>query len=758
MKLDACIDKITKYLDSENTQPLIVDVQNTNDLNSILIHFQVDGNKIISASSFCNKDEFPRIETLLQNISYYKENVFITGLTSFLKFFGEEEVHNQLADILNMTTEGHIVILSFQCNKQLDFLDLRLNRRICCIEGKTNIKPKLIFISKEFSLSIPQNAVIVNGIDEIAYAIENKNENSIYVKTSKKKDIYPRSIYKIIDMNNAYNILIERDSSLSVLDQTLGTNEQWEYVLSLFSDKKYFQDVINLVFGNYRNLGILASNYNNFNDNKKWLYFIALKLYGSKSNWCLNIASTKANKYTELIREVFRSILDINHLDKDFILHYQERKALLVALGNPIDNVIDYCKMVKQKGKYAIYYLTDNTRQEKEMIFAQLDKYGEQFSRNEIESILKLVYPNLAAYLQPYRFKIPLLEKYFSMYNYEKVINKILPEFEKIVIEQAIKREFNFLLEPRTAKIDSIDKSNSQLYFIDALGVEYLSFILEKCKEKKLMANITLCRSFLPSITSKNKEFIEEFEKIGLKVIPVKEIDEIKHHGIDEYDYQHTKLPIHLIGELEIIEEILDNIKLKLAQEMCEKVFIISDHGSSRLAVIHETENMWEMASKGKYSGRCCFKSEIDVKSKYAIETDDFWVLANYDRFKGGRKANVEVHGGATLEEVTVPIIEISKVPDDIEISILDKVITVSFRKKAAIRLFSKTKLKNVSICVDNIYFDAYEIDDNIYMVEMPQLKKAKDYYIEVYSSNNLVASGLSFTIKKESAQEKDLL
>ena len=40
----------------------------------------------------------------------------------------------------------------------------------------------------------------------------------------------------------------------------------------------------------------------------------------------------------------------------------------------------------------------------------------------------------------------------------------------------------------------------------------------------------------------------------------------------------------------------------------------------------------------------------------------------------------------------------------------------------------------------------------------MPKLKKAKIYTVDVYSSNNLVASGLSFEIKKESSQEKDLL
>ena len=123
-----------------------------------------------------------------------------------------------------------------------------------------------------------------------------------------------------------------------------------------------------------------------------------------------------------------------------------------------------------------------------------------------------------------------------------------------------------------------------------------------------------------------------------------------------------------------------------------------------------------------------------------------------------GRKANVEVHGGATLEEVVVPIIEITKFDDEIEVSIVDKVITVSFRKKAAIRLFSKTKLKNVTVLVEGEYYEAKELDNNMYLVDLPKLKKAKMYNVDVFASNNLVALGLAFEIKKESSQEKELL
>lgn len=756
MKLDACLKKITKYLASENAQPLLVNVNNGEDLDKVITHFNVDGNAIINASLFCNKDELPRIETLLAKISTENKKCFIIGLTSFLRFYGEDEVRKYLSNIINMTITGHAVIMTYQCEKQLLFSDPRLSRNICFLDGYEKQLPELIFVSKKLSASLA--GCVIDGIENVVDKIERNNDKRIFIVTSKNKDMFAKSIYSISNFGKAYNIVIEKDSIISSVDEKLGNVSQWEYLLSIMNSGKLFSEICNNEFGNYQSLEIAVPGYSSYSEEKKWLYFIALKLFGVQNNRCLKISANNTTNYSDLIREVFRSILSKSHTDSDFEEFYQQRKELLIAFGNPVDEAVDFCKMVLQKEEQAIFYLTDNTKQEKELVLTLLEKYYQNSSKKEIEKILSVVYPDLCDYVQDYRYNSPLLDKYFSMYTHSKIINRILPELEELVTQQATLREYNLLLEPRTAKTNGIDTTNSLIYFMDAMGVEYLSYILAKCKEKNLMANITICCANLPSITSRNKEFVTDFEAKGLVVNSVKELDEIKHHGINDYDYRQRKQPIHLIRELEIINNTLDNIKLKLTQGYCEKAIMVSDHGASRLAVIHETENMWEMQSKGKHSGRCCPKTDADVQTEFATEENGFWVLANYDRFKGGRKANVEVHGGATLEEVVIPIIEITKFDEDIEITIVEKVITVSFRKKAAIRLFSKTKLKNVTVLIDGIYYEAQEQDNNMYLIDMPLLKKAKKYSVDVYSSNNLVASGLSFEIKKESSQEKDLL
>ncbi|WP_245157066.1 BREX-4 system phosphatase PglZ [Anaerovorax sp. IOR16] len=517
------------------------------------------------------------------------------------------------------------------------------------------------------------------------------------------------------------------------------------------------------IFGGYSTLELVASNWQIFDEKKKWLYFIALKLFGAKKNWCLNTAAKEAISVDSLIRCIFRSILSLEWSDKTFWSKYHERKLLLLAFGNPHNEVLDYCAMVNSKEKYALYYLTDSTKDEQVMIFEILDAYALEFTQDEIISVLKNIYPDLYAYLQPFSFKNELLNNYFQTYKFEKVINKVFPEFEALVEEQAEKREYNLLLPARSEKIEAINKKDTHLYFIDAMGAEFLGFIMEKCRQKELLAYVTVCRCELPSITSCNKEFIEVFENAGALLVPdrsgIKALDEIKHHGQDDYDYRLTTLPIHIIRELEIIDSILEKIKIKLVKGECSRAVMISDHGASRLSVISQKENKWEMATKGEHSGRCCPKNEINERPTCATEENDFWVLANYDRFKGSRKANVEVHGGATLEEVTVPIIEITYSTKKIEIQIITPSIEFSTMKKnATIKIFSKIKLSNIRVSVAGKDYEVETTDGQLFIVNLPDLRKIGEYTVDVYSNNNKVASDLKFTAQKEGFKENKLL
>ena len=418
----------------------------------------------------------------------------------------------------------------------------------------------------------------------------------------------------------------------------------------------------------------------------------------------------------------------------------------------PTEVVANYSQLATMKGEEAIRYLTDATMQEKESIIEGLDTYAEGKERSDVEALLRKAFPSLHSYLGQYNYGEPLLNLYFNAYKYNKVINRIPPEFRAMMEEQAEKREYNSLLPARSSLIARLDKKDAKLYFVDALGVEYLSYIQDLCYGKHLAMNAQLARCELPSITCINKDFVEEFTQKASTT----DLDKLKHEGTGRFDYTQTKLPIHIIEEFSIINRIVDNVEADLNSGSVKKIYIISDHGASRLAVINNNENKWEISEKGIHSGRCCPKSDISEKPDVATEENDFWCLANYDRFKGGRKANVEVHGGASLEEVTIPIIEIRKAGEHIKCEVIDdyKVITVGFRKKAKIQLFVATESEKIVVELNGKSYQAVPSEQKyVYDVDMPDVKKGVHTF-DVYDANVRIAEGLTFEAKSAGASE----
>lgn len=767
--IDTCISIIDMYQKRDNAGPLIVDVQNKDDLLLIVNHFNVIGNIFVFTSNYAEKDEFPQLDKLLDFIQNSENNIFIRELSTFLKLKGYEVTKQELKSLLSVTIKGHVVILTYQCKNMLLELiseDHRRKESICIIEGKESLLPKLIFIEQD--IYSYNDVTIIHGIHNIPEIIEEEIRKEIYIKTAKFRRTFPNSLYYIKELKKAYDLLCYKDSMTRNLPENIVCEDQWSNLLKKFDKFKSWEELINKEIGDFRGQDLLINKYKFFNSEQKLLLFLSLKLYGAKNNYYLNTSIEKTDNEKNFLKRIYRNLLDIDYKDPSFERIYNQRKNLLNAIGNPKEAVIDYCKIVLYKEADAIYYLTDNTQEEKEIIFYILSKYWTGENITKLNTVLNKVYYDLYLYLAPYHFNNSMLMDYFQKYKYQKVINCIIADFEDVVIEQAAKREYNRILEARSSIIETLDRKDSQAFYVDSMGVEFLSYIVAKCNILKMITEVKICRCELPSITSKNKEFLALFENENIPIITIKEIDEIKHHGKNNYDYQTSKLPLHLVRELEIFDDLLDRIRVKLASGEFKKAILISDHGASRLAVIHETETIWEMESKGQHSGRCCPKNEIDIKSEYVVDADDFWVLANYDRFKGGRKANVEVHGGATLEEVTIPIIEITYQENPVEVKIIPvdstessnevPTISISYRKKAAIRLYLTQNLNNVSIHIEGKRYDAVQEGDRFYTVNMPDIREAKKYCVDIYSGNNIIQSGLPLVIKKESGKERDIL
>lgn len=760
MKFEDAVNKIKKYFNSSACTPIIVDIQNIYDFDKLQEEFPSTFYSYVPASTYCKKDSVISIEDLEEDISKRSGKIFLTNLSTFLKLEGKEYLKTQVRELLELQVPCHVVILTYQCKEYFNFSDKRLFAalKIIVVDGKKEQTPNIIFVAPHL---LPESTNKCIGIDHLGYSFEHSSQPLVWIETNNKISSFPQSTIKLKELVSSFDILKNYINNISDIDKNFGTQDQWNTVLTYIHKYGSWDNLITSLFGGRLNLTFLINEYQNFDKDKKWLYILSLKLLKNDiQNTYLKSVVDSLQNCAEFQINLLKNILNIKVTDSCFYDLYQERKILLKSFGEETELVCEYCKFVQSKGKNALYYLTDCTIQEKELIIYLLNQYASEIKAEECSSLLKIIYPDLYYYLQPYDFDNQLLNGYFQAYKLQKLFNRITPEFKKIVEEQALNREYNVILRPRTSYIEKINKNNTLVYFVDALGVEYLSYLMNLCKEKNLFAKVTVCRSELPSITCMNKEFIELFQNAGCQVINIKALDEVKHHGKNNCDYQTVKEPIHLIEELSILTKLMENIRVKLASSSCERAIIISDHGASRLAVINETENKYEMAEKGLHSGRCCPRTDIDTQPEYSTEEHGYWVLANYDRFKGGRKANVEVHGGASLEEICVPIIEVLSQDDSITVELIPeyKVIVASYRKVASIKLFINKKIFDVKVRIDGIYYDAQQTTDEfVYQVDMADIRKSRTYHFDVFWKNNMIASNMEFVVKNEVTVEKDL-
>ena len=757
MTLDEVYARIDKYLSNNSHQPILVDVADCTLLSKLIVHYNV-GNTFLHANTFAKFDGFPLMEQLKNEIQIKQGIVFLTEISTYLKLQGEEELKSQLRSLLDIQLEGKLVIITNACQKYLRRFDRRLfdtNRLIFVGDSDDIVSVKIFFIPKRIPLNYDQIEIpYAKSLEQLPAILEKHQNKDVLVFTELTKKDIPNALLDIRVVTSSYDALVNFYPELKSLNKTYGTELQWTELLRILQSGEYqWSDIVNAVQA--LNFNFLNGTLNNIasNDFKEWIDFLIKKLYGAKDNVYLSAVIAKAENVDDFKILLYDFLLEIDRNETLFKTYYIERKALLSQYDEDDNALIAYCKKVTAKESRAIYYLTDNSKLEKETIIKCIESFIKEHSRDELDIALHQVYPALHEYLSHYNYG--QFSEYFDLYKYSKVINVMFDRFVELAEMEVEERRF--LDMPHRAKlIDKMDKKNSHLYFVDALGVEFLAYIQEQCYKRGLdfSAKIGCCN--LPSITSQNKEFIADFKSYTI----IKKLDELKHDGQFDYNYEKVKQPIHLAEELTIIDKIIAKVDSDLQHGNLEKAILIADHGASRMAVIAESENQWEMSEKGQHSGRCCPTSDIDIKPDCATEENGFYCLLNYDRFKGSRKADVEVHGGASLEEVLVPIIEITKRTQNIECKLdsKSKVVTSSFKKIAKIRVYLSKTLSDVSILVDGKYYYTAQLlngQQYIYEIELPDVKKAGIHTFNVIVGDSIIAKDLSFEMKKEGANER---
>lgn len=770
-----CFEQISAYFNGDKTGSyLLINTENYDVYQEILQRLQADATKsCVYISDNCFPNGLPDVDAAIAKTISRGEYALV-GLSQALMIQGDSALEAKIDEILGKPISGYCVVLLDHCEKVLQkFLrrDIRVEKRVVLVEGEVSTLPTIrIAASIETCIgfnplsSIPRLLAYLEKLTEL----QRDRHPEITVVSSLPTNLFSRAVYSITPAAGIYEALSAKYSDIAgATEEKYGSDTQWGWLANQMKKHTSFSSLVCDVFGATTNLSAhIADVMGNTDKNQQWLLWLAMKVFGVQNNKYLTLVLNQCENVDSFAENCFMALVDVSVDDAMFSQYYTERKRLVEQLPENLPLTSKFCEKLGIHQRDAIYYLTDSSDSERYAFVQYLDIYS--YSRDEVLKAAKRMSKSLAMYMQNFVFdtvntKLPEsdsgfrseLTDYFNAYKLQKLTNKIQPEFLDVVNSYALSRPYN-KLQPRSSIISHMDKKNVQLFFFDALGVEYLAFILAKCEEYGLVSEVAIGHCELPSITSKNKEFLQYFSDENW--CKIDDLDEMKHHS-QIYNYQKCEYPIHLFEELDVIDEQLRRIQSMLVQGTIEKALIVADHGASRLAVRygHESSEAISLEESGEHSGRCCPVDE-DPKLQFAAYEDGFSVLANYERFKGGRRANVEVHGGASLEEVVVPIITLSKRPDNIEICFVNSVIILKPRIIPELTLYSNIPLQKPRILVDGEYYEGEFVADKKHAkFELPKIKRKGTYHADIYDGDKNMSVTLEFRAQKQT-HEVDLL
>lgn len=714
----------------------------------LLENLKQAGLKLIRVSDFCSKDDkFPDLDEMIDyfrtaDVDYRDNKYVVVGLGEYLALRGADEITTEL-NRLKTTTLGNarVVLLLRGINSYVN--ELAANDKKLTGQERVYISSQPLTNLAATNVIHDVGMVPQKGIKWLLRNYEDGASGNVLFNSSRT---FSASIIPVSIISGAYSALKYSIKDWSLPEQ-FGSDELWENLLKELQKKAYS---LHAVFERY---GVE----DDFEDDiytkcsgiqfKNWLYFISLKINSERiKNAYLSWVVKKTENWREFKTNILIFITKIKHTDKSFTKMYAERKKLLKAF--PDSDMAIFIKENAIDPSEEIYRLTDNTQIERRQILSWM-------AHHQWNEAYAYTYPLLSSYLQKFIFDCGALSNelttYFEQYKAQKVANQLSDEFLAQVEHWGKTYKYS-RIQTRDNAIKSIpDRHSSFLYWIDAMGVEYLALIVELAKRKGLSVHIDIGRAELPSLTEHNKGFFENWD--GIDKYKEEALDDIKHNDKGGFFFTSCEDPIHLESEISVIEKAIEFAATKLSMRECKSVVITSDHGASRLAVIKHQEEKYGTETGGEHSGRCC-KVFDGCDLTNCVEEKGYFVLTDYGRFKGSRAANVEVHGGASLEEVLVPIITLKlKKQDAVDIRVLNSDNIQADRKKGTtvqIYISDVDNPKNISIVIGNTKYKAVGDDSTHYTVLLEDIKRSKTCKADIYDGDNLLGN-IEFKIKGKS-------
>ena len=627
---------------------------------------------------FSNIDIMPKYENL-KDPTYRDQWVILTGVSEYLRLFAKSEMNDRrFAGLWSYQAPansiGRIIIPLWGCEAQ--WFDKALNLAgdirqqdfyYDCMDARiVDQDMKLLVLSGKFEkyitkLDAMQGDLKVGLQDWFEYWLDPVPEKEEFVLLTKRSRSVTTtngniSIHVISDI---LSLIQENMEGSSALTQANCTDEMQgillEYALKGISLDAALLNILNMstfsgrdIMGKWktldRNHRLFVNMWYELHPDDTYLYY------------CFSNLENIALLTDTVMLKIFKVWAD----KPDWVQEYRE---LVQVMGITPDS-----RFFKELEKIPVYekrldFIVGRSRAEQIYLLRLAGKWmRDDYHQVLASDKLKTAYPELYAYLNdssmPFDNEI---KHYMTKYKSYKLENT-LPNDDETYFN-GIQTD---IYDMRYSILSEYVDAETIVLWIDALGIEWLPLLnwslAQNCDAT--LINLAVGQASLPTETM----FNNQWEKMSCPHAKLDKLDKLAHKGVvDEPDYYAC-----VQEQLDFVTRI--HHKVTELMEQYHRVIITGDHGTSRLAarLFHNRDGMpLPKNAKACSHGRYCLLTKEDIASipsTRVVTVDDnrYVVFQNYDHFtQSGFAAGAdddnaiygEIHGGASPEEMLVPVI-----------------------------------------------------------------------------------------------------
>lgn len=711
------IEEIQKKIDEErhikSRYPLrVIFCEDFTEYQNLITQLTTSCDKTICIGDFCAADDvhprFRKIERLIEkdpgnqilllSVGEYlriavKRECEVTENAQFEPFWSKQ---------YSVDSNTRVYLPMFLCKELFNRIIGEVNERqkifLWELDGNKSSDSYRILVYSDRFTNI-NNMDAVDGLKNWFYEWADKlSDGEATLITSQYKDCEESfGRLSVVVVENPYDYLCKEHPEVSIISEGALNADTWA---TLYNDLQNFDSIEEAVLNSVNlqqfDSSVIATRWDSLNSLSRSYVWIWYQL------------NTPTDYVGTIIHKLLPTELDNlgNHIANDILLYVdskpdwvKERRAIMIGMKNAAPSSQFFGELDKYVPKQVFELLTGTSQEERVYIIKTVCRWlrtGGDISNSYTEIIesVKYVYPELSWYMETPEDIYGSYSNYFAWYKKKKLINRS--------VDQPIKHPDYEALDSRYSVMKKYQGKDSQSFWIDGMGIEWLSLaltILNKIKGNSFEISTNIVAARIPTETDFNHQWTDVDEKRD-------RLDKLSHRGMpDDIDYFSC-----ISNQIRIIEELMYEAVSYLDDH--ENVIITGDHGSSRLAALAFHEKTYTFLPDGATAmafGRFCKLSSGELPEDIlenmelcTFDKDTYIVMKDYNHFKqtgnaagGNNDENAiagELHGGLTPEESIVPLIVLQRKnrPVQIKIESIDKLIKTKGGKGKITVIFSR--------------------------------------------------------------------